>query len=116
LSNSSKKYIPRRTLGFKKKSITLAQLFSISLIGLIALLILLFYLLFHTSHDSIIRASDNLRAAASREFADKVTSFLSELQQVEEGINVYELQPHIMPAVNPSSASFTTFFFFMHGL
>ena len=65
-------------LGSKKIRITLAQLFSISLIGLIALLGLLFYLLFHTSQDSVIQASDNLRAAASRELAEKVTAYLNQ--------------------------------------
>jgi adenylate cyclase len=71
-------------LGSKKIRITLAHLFSISLIGLIALLGLLFYLLLHTSQDSVIQASDNLRSAASREFAEKVTAYLNQVQQVED--------------------------------
>ncbi len=71
-------------LGSKKIRITLAQLFSISLIGLIALLGLLFYQLLLTLHDSVIQASNNLRADASREFAEKVTAFLNQVQQVED--------------------------------
>jgi adenylate cyclase len=71
-------------LGSKKIRITLAQLFSFSLIGLIALLGLLFYMLLRTSQDSVMQASDNLRAAASREFAEKVTSYLNQLLDVED--------------------------------
>ena len=68
----------------KKIRITLAQLFSISLIVLIALLGLLFYLLLKTSQASIMQASNNLRDAASRELAEKVTSYLNQAKQVED--------------------------------
>jgi adenylate cyclase len=68
----------------KKIQITLVQLFSISLIGLIALLGLLFYLLLQTSQNSVMQASNNLRIVASREFAEKVTTYLQQLQQVED--------------------------------
>jgi adenylate cyclase len=67
----------------KKIRITLVQFFSISLIALIALLGLLFYFVFHTSRHSVIQSSDNLRNAASREFAEKVTSYLNQMSQVE---------------------------------
>lgn len=62
----------------KKIRITLAQLFGISFIVLIALLGLLFYFLFNASRASVIEASDDLRDAASRELADRVTSYLNQ--------------------------------------
>jgi adenylate cyclase len=68
----------------KKIRITLAQLFSISFIVLIAMLGLLFYLLFKTSQASVMQASDNLRDAASRELAEKATSYLNQAKQIEE--------------------------------
>ena len=74
--------------GSKKFRITLAQLFSLSLIGLIALLVLLFYLLLHASKDSVIQASNNLRMAASRELAEKVTGYLDQLSQVEDSFQL----------------------------
>lgn len=64
--------------------ITLAQLFSVCLIVLIALLGLLFYLLFNTSQASVMQASNNLRDAASRELAEKVTTYLDQARQVED--------------------------------
>lgn len=67
-----------------KLRITLAQLFSISLIVFITMLGLLFYLLFKTSQTSVMQASNNLRDAASRELADKATSFLNQAKQVED--------------------------------
>ena len=51
---------------------------------LIALLGLLFYFLLKTSQASIIQASDNLRDAASRELAEKVTTYLNQAKQVED--------------------------------
>lgn len=68
----------------KKIRITLAQLFGISLIVLITLLGLLFYLLLRTSQASVIQASDNLRDAASRELAEKVTTYLNQAKQVQD--------------------------------
>lgn len=70
-------------IGTKKIRITLAHLFGFSLLGLIVLLVFLFYLLLHTSRASVIQSSDNLRATASREFADKVSIYLNQLQQTE---------------------------------
>lgn len=68
----------------KKFRVTLAQLFGFSLIGLIALLTILFYLLLHTSQASVIYSSNGLRDIASRELAEKVTTFLNQLQQAED--------------------------------
>ncbi len=68
----------------KNIRITLAQLFSISLIVLIGLLALLFYVLLQTSRASVIQASDNLRDNASRELAEKVTSYLNQAKQTED--------------------------------
>lgn len=68
----------------KRIRITLAQLFSISLIVLIVLLGLLFYLVFQTSRTSVTQASDNLRDAASRELAEKVTSYLNQAKEVQD--------------------------------
>ena len=65
-----------------KFRITLAQLFSLSLLGLMALLACLFYLLFHASQESIIRSSNDLRAAASRQLAEKVTDYLAQVQKI----------------------------------
>ena len=72
----------------KKIRITLARLFSICLIGFIALLGLLFFFLFNASKTSVLQASDKLRAAASRELAEKVTSFLHLAQQIEDNFQV----------------------------
>jgi adenylate cyclase len=68
----------------KKIRITLTHLFGFSLLGLIVLLGLLFYLLLNASLNSVIQASNNLRASASREVANKVTTYLNQLSQVEE--------------------------------
>ena len=68
----------------KKFRITLAHLFSISLILLIALLGLLFYFLFEASRASVMEASDNLRDAASRELVDKVASYLNEAKEAQD--------------------------------
>jgi adenylate cyclase len=68
----------------KSARITLAQLFSWSLILLIALLSLLFYLLFQTSQASIMQASDNLRREASRALSEKVSSYLDQAEETEE--------------------------------
>lgn len=65
----------------KKIRITLAQLFGVSFIVLIALLGLLFYFLFNASRASVIEASDDLRDAASRELADRVTSYLNQAME-----------------------------------
>lgn len=70
--------------GSKKIRITLTHLFGFSLLAFIVLLGLLFYLLLNSSRESVIQSSDNLRAAVSREFADKVTAYFNQLQQVED--------------------------------
>ncbi len=72
----------------KKGRITLPQLLGFSLLGIILLLSLLFYLLLKSSRDSVLQSSDNLRAAASREFADKVTAYLNQLSQVENNFQM----------------------------
>jgi adenylate cyclase len=71
-------------LYFKNRRITLAQLFGISLIVLIAVLGLLFTVLFKTSQSSVMQASQNLRDAASRELAGRVTAYLNQANQVQE--------------------------------
>src|ERR1700722_2052141 len=71
-------------VGSKKIRITLARLFGLSLLGLIVLLGLLFYLLLNTSRNSVIQSSNNLHSAASRELADKVTTYLNQLSQAED--------------------------------
>lgn len=87
----------------KNIRITRAQLFGISLIMLIALLSLLFYVLLQTSRTSIIQASDNLRSVASRELAEKVTSYLDLAQKIEDSfqdeINHQVFNPKDMIAV-----------------
>lgn len=80
----SAKLYKQKMLKPKKIRITLAHLFTISLVVLIALLGLLFYFLLHTSQASVMQASDNLRDAASRELAEKVTRYLNQAKQVEE--------------------------------
>jgi adenylate cyclase len=70
-----------------KIRITLAHLFSISLIVLIVLLSLLYYILLKTSKESVMGASDNLRNAASRELAQKVSSYLN---QAKEALNSFQ--------------------------
>jgi adenylate cyclase len=94
--------------GFKNFRITLAQLFSLSLIGLIVLLAVLFYLLFHTSQLSVMQASNALRDAASREFAERVTAYLNQLQQVEDGFQM-EVTHEVFNPKDP--AALETFLF-----
>jgi adenylate cyclase len=89
-------------LGSKKFRITLAHLFSFSLLGLIALLALLFYLLLHALQASIIQSSYRLRATASREFAEKVTTYLNQLQQVEDGFQA-EISHEVFHPKDPIS-------------
>lgn len=85
-----------------KIRITLAHLFGASLIGLVVLLGVLFYLLLHTSKVSVIQSSDHLRAAASREFAEKVTNYLNQLQQVEDSFQS-EVSHEVFNPKDPTS-------------
>ncbi|MDR3623624.1 MAG: adenylate/guanylate cyclase domain-containing protein [Chlamydiales bacterium] len=88
--------------------ITLAQLFSISLIVLIALLCLLFYVLLQTSRTSIMQAADNLRESASRELAEKVTSYLNQAEHIENSFQTLINHQVINP--NNSIETETTLF------
>ncbi len=86
----------------KSSRITLAQLFSISLIGAVALLGLLFYLLFQTSQASIMQASDNLRGEASRVLAEKVTSYLGQAEEIEENFQA-EVNHQVFDPKDPAA-------------
>jgi adenylate cyclase len=87
-------------VGSKKIRITLTHLIGFSLLGLIALLGFLFYLFMHTSQASVIQSSNNLRAAASREFAEKVTAYLNQLQQVEDHVQA-EINHEVFNPTDP---------------
>jgi len=84
----------------QNRRITLAQLFSMSLIMLVVLLGLLFYLLYHSSQASIIQASDNLRSAASRELVEKVSSYLNQAKSIEENFQA-EITHQVFEAKDP---------------
>jgi len=92
----------------KKARITLAQFFSISLILFVILLGVLFYLLLHTSKTAVMQASDNLRESASRELAEKVTSYLNEARQVEKSFQA-EIHHEVFNPTDPISLETTLF-------
>ncbi len=89
--------------------ITLAQLFSISLIVLITLLCLLFYVLSKTSQTSIVKASNDLRGDASRELAEKVTSYLDQAKQIENNFQT-AINHQIFDPKDPIATETTLFF------
>ena len=92
----------------KQSRITLAQLVSISLIVLIVLLALLFYFLVNTSQKSVMQASNYLRDTASRELADKVTSYLNQASQVQESFQA-QITHEIFNPKDPASLETSLF-------
>src|SRR5262245_8322804 len=56
---------------------TLGQILALSLLGLTAVLALLFSFVFNASRATIIESSERLRASASGEIAERVSSFLA---------------------------------------
>jgi adenylate cyclase len=67
---------------------TLGQVFALSLLGLTAVLALLFTFVFNASRATIMESSERLRASASGEIAERVSSFLTKAPDAVEQFQV----------------------------